>query len=135
MCLLSVSLITLERKIVIMLREITKAKVTKAAKIVAGNVRVTPDNVFFTQGNGFKCTLELVLNLRTDCITAFAYTMNYATKEEFLGALQIILGMRKLYDCSYSINIGGEILMAGNTLASTIDIYPTAEVSLVKVVG
>ena len=135
MCLLSVSLITLERKIVIMLRAITKAKVTKAAKIVAGNVRVTPDNVFFSQGSSFTGTLELVLNLRTDCITAFAYTMNYATKEEFLGALQIILGMRKLYDCSYSINIGGEILMAGNGIDDTIDIYPTAEVSLVKVVG
>lgn len=119
-----------------MLRAITKAKVTKAAKIVAGNVRVTPDNVFFPQGNGFTGTLELVLNLRTvRSPTAFAYTMNYATKEEFLGALQIILGMRKLYDCRYSINIGGEILMAGNTLASTINIYPTREVSIVKVVG
>ena len=118
-----------------MLRAITKAKITKNTSLVSGNTRVTPDNVFFPQGSSFKGTLEFVLNLRTDCITAFAYTMNYATKEEFLGALQIILGMRKLYDCSYSINIGGEILMAGNGIDDTIDIYPTAEVSLVKVVG
>ena len=118
-----------------MLRAIAKAKITKTTSLVAGNIKVTPDNVFFPQGNWFTGTLELVLNLRTDCsTTAFAYTLNYATREEFLSVLQIILGMRKLYDCSYSINIGGEILMAGNTLASTIKIYPTQEVSIVKVV-
>ena len=118
-----------------MLRAIAKAKITKTTRLVAGNTRVTPDNVLFPKGEWFTGTLELVLNLRTDCTTtAFAYTLNYATKEEFLSVLQIILGMRKLYDCSYSINIGGEILMAGNTLASTIKIYPTQEVSIVKVV-
>ena len=118
-----------------MLRAIAKAKITKTTSLVAGNIKVTPDNVFFPQGNWFTGTLELVLNLRTDCsTTAFAYTLNYATREEFLSVLQIILGMRKLYDCSYSINIGGEILMVGNTLASTIKIYPTQEVSIVKVV-
>ena len=118
-----------------MLRAIAKAKITKTTHLVAGNTKVTPDNVFFPKGEWFTGTLELVLNLHTDCsTTAFAYTLNYATKEEFLRVLQIILGMRKLYDCSYSINIGGEILIAGNTLASTIDIYPTQEVSIVKVV-
>ena len=118
-----------------MLRAITKAKITKTTHLVAGNTKVTPDNVFFHKGEWFTGTLELVLNLRTSCsTTAFAYTLNYATKEEFLGVLQIILGMRKLYDCSYSINIGSKILIAGNTLDSMIDIYPTREVSIVKVV-
>ena len=118
-----------------MLRLIAKAKINKTASIVAGNTKVTPDNVFFPKGDWFTGTLELVLNLRTDCpTTAFAYTMNYATRADFLSVLQIILGMRKLYACGYSINIGGEILIAGNTLDSTIDIYPTQEVCIVKVV-
>ena len=135
MCLLSVSLITLEREIVIMLRAITKAKVTKAAKIVAGNVRVTPDNVFFPKGNRFTGTLEFVLNLRTCTPTAFAYTLIGADKASFLRALEIILGMRKLYDCAYQVSIGCEILLTGNEIDDTIHIYPTAEVSLVKIVG
>lgn len=119
-----------------MLRAITKAKVTKAAKIVAGNVRVTPDNVFFSQGSSFTGTVTLDLTLPTTCKTpAFAYIMRGADKAKFLGALQIILGMRKLYDCAYQVSIGGEILLAGNGIDDTIDIYPTAEVSLVKVVG
>ena len=119
-----------------MLRAITKAKITKTTHLVSGNTEVTPDNVFFPKGEWFTGTIELVLNLRTDCTTtAFAYTLNYATKEEFLRVLQIILGMRKLYDCAYQVSIGGEILLAGNTIDDTIDIYPTAEVSLVKVVG
>ena len=119
-----------------MLRAIAKAKITKTTSLVAGNFKVTPDNVFFPKGEWFTGTLELVLNLRTDCTTtAFAYTLNYATREEFLRVLQIILGMRKLYDCSYSINIGGEILMVGNTVEDSVDLYETREVSIVKVVA
>lgn len=119
-----------------MLRAITKAKITKTNALVSGNTRVTPENVFFPKGDWFTGTLELVLNLRTDCtVTAFAYTMTYATKEDFLRVLEIILGMRKLYDCSYSVTIGGEILIAGNTLSTTINSYPTREVSIVKVVA
>ena len=119
-----------------MLRAIAKAKITKTTRLVAGNTRVTPANVFFPKGEGFTGTLELVLNLRTDCTTtAFAYAMNCATREEFLNVLQIILGMRKLYDCSYSVNIGGEILIAGNTVEDSVDLYETREVSIVKVVA
>ena len=119
-----------------MLRAITKAKITKTNALVSGNTKVTPENVFFPKGDWFTGTLELVLNLRTDCnTTAFAYTMTYATKEDFLRVLEIILGMRKLYDCSYSVNIGGEILIAGNTLSTTLNLYETSEVSIVKVVA
>ena len=119
-----------------MLRAITKAKLTKVNALVAGNIKVTPENVLFPKGDWFTGTLELVLNLRTDCtITAFAYTMTYATKEDFIRVLEIILGMRKLYDCSYSVNIGGEILIAGNTVGDSVDLYETREVSIVKVVA
>lgn len=120
-----------------MLRLITKAKVTKAAKIVAGNVRVTPANVFFSQSSErFTGTVTLDLTLPTVCnTTAFAYTLINADKARFLRALEIILGMRKLYDCAYQVSVGGEILLAGNATDDTIDIYPTEEVSLVKVVG
>lgn len=119
-----------------MLRAITKAKITKTNSLVSGNTRVAPENVLFPKGDWFTGTLELVLNLRTDCtVTAFAYTMTYATKDDFLDSLEIILGMRKLYDCSYSVNIGGEILIAGNTVEDSIDLYETREVSIVKVVA
>ena len=119
-----------------MLRAITKAKITKTNALVSGNTKVTPENVVFPKGDWFTGTLELVLNLRTDCIiTAFAYTMTYATKEDFLRVLEIILGMRKLYDCRYSVNIGGEILIAGNTVEDSVDLYETREVSIVKVVA
>ena len=119
-----------------MLRAITKAKITKTNALVSGNTKVTPENVFFPKGDGFTGTLELVLNLRTDCtVTAFAYVMTYATKEEFLRVLEIILGIRKLYDCNYSVTIGGEILIAGNTVEASIDLYETREVAIVKVVA
>ena len=119
-----------------MLRAITKAKITKTNALVSGNTKVTPENVLFPKGDGFTGTLELVLNLPTSrSVTAFAYVMTYATKEEFLRVLEIILGMRKLYDCSYSVNIGGEILIAGNTVEASIDLYETREVSIAKVVA
>ena len=119
-----------------MLRAITKAKITKTNALVSGNTKVTPENVFFPKGDWFTGTLELVLNLRTDgTVTAFAYALTYATKEDFLRVLEIILGMRKLYDCSYSVTIGGEILIAGNTVEDSVDLYETREVSIVKVVA
>ena len=119
-----------------MLRAITKAKITKTNALVQGNTKVTPENVFFPKGDWFTGTIELVLNLRTDCsITAFAYVMTNATKEDFLHSLEVILGMRTLYDCNYSVNIGGEILIAGNTVEDSIDLYETREVSIVKVVA
>lgn len=118
-----------------MLRAITKAKITKTNALVAGNIKVTHNNVFFPKG-WFTGTLELCINLRTAChTTAFAYTMTHATIEEFLRVLEIILGMRKLYDCSYSVNVGGEILIAGNTVEDSIGLYETREVSIVKVVA
>ena len=119
-----------------MLRAIIKAKITKTNALVSGNNKVTPENVLFPKGDWFTGTLELVLNLRTDSsITAFAYALTYATKEDFLRVLEIILGMRKLYDCSYSVAIGGEILIAGNTVEDSVDLYETRGVSIVKVVA
>lgn len=118
-----------------MLRAITKAKITKTNALVAGNIKVTHDNVLLPKG-WFTGTIELCINLRTDCtITAFAHTLTYATNDEFLRVLEIILGMRKLYDCSYAVNIGGEILIAGNTVEDSVSLYATREVSIVKVVA
>ena len=91
---------------------------------------------FFSQSSEcFTGTVTLDLTLPTVCnTTAFAITLIKADKARFLRAIEIILGMRKLYDCAYQVSVEGEILLAGNAIDDTINIFPTEEVSLVKVV-